>query len=238
MKIMKIRALSAVFFLLIISLPAGAEELTMVPSVGYGFSSFHFLSSTGRDDRARFSIVDFALTAAYARFYVRVNAEVPMGQEITTSGTDIRQFQREDYSVAAGYGVLDNLSIFGGFSSGKTSIITYTAASTVYTRHTDNGPFIGASYNYDVGDNASIGLSLAYAFMNGSYSRFVAGTGLTDDESGNTSGLSMGITWSDSYRDKATYYLSYKYKSYNSVLETRSIGKIFNIFTFGFIFPI
>lgn len=70
MKIMKIRALSfAIFLLIIISLPARAEELTMVPSIGYGFSSFHFLSTTGRDDNARFSIVDFALTAAYKRLY-------------------------------------------------------------------------------------------------------------------------------------------------------------------------
>lgn len=161
-----------------------------------------------------------------------------MSQEITTSGTDVRQFQREDYSVTTGYGLLDNLSVFGGISSGKTSIVTFTGSSTVYTRHADNGPFIGASYNYDVGDSASIRLDLAYAFMNGSYSRFVAGAGPGTTESGNTSGLSAGITWSDSYREKATYYLSYKYKSYNSTLVTRSIDKQFNIFTFGFIFPI
>ena len=233
---MKNKTLSAIFFLSTLSLPTSAAELTLVPSIGFGFSSLNFQPTSGLVDKARFSIVDFALTAAYERYYVRINAEVPLGQETTSSGGIIRQFQREDFGLAVGYILPANFSVFGGISSGKTSIVTYNGTDIIYTRHEDRGPFVGINYNYSVDDNAAISLSLAYAFMDGSYSRFVAG-GTSTAETGKTSGLSMGVTWSDRYRNEATYYLSYKYKSYNSVLQTRSINKIFNILTLGFIFP-
>jgi len=62
--------------------------------------------------------------------------------------------------------------------------------------------------------------------------------GVSTTESGKTSGFSLGVTWSDTYKKKLNYYVSYKQKNYNTDLTTISIDKKFNIVTFGFVFPI
>lgn len=241
---MKIRALSTVFLLLFISLPAGAAELTVVPSIGYGFSSLKFTRSVGGEDASRFSVIDMGLTVAYERYYVRIGAEVPLGEEYTYGPALIRQFKREDYGISVGYYALENLSLFGGYSYGKTSIISFDGGGglppyPVYTQHLDSGLYLGANYSFYVGKTGTIGLNLAYASMDGSL--IVQDSdpgGVSTRENGKTAGYSFGLTWSDTFKDKLTYYISYKQKSYKTDLVTNSIDKNFNIATIGVVFPI
>lgn len=226
------------------SLSANAQGITVVPSIGYGMSTLKFDRSVGESDVSRFSMVDFALTAAYKRFYIRANTEVPMGEEYTYGPALIRQFKREDFGVAAGYYFFNTFSVFGGYSYGKTSIITFDGASAtpfsaIYTQHRDAGPFIGANYSIYIGKRGSIGINAAYAFMDGAL--IVQNSdpgGVSTNESGTTSGFSLGLSWSDTLKNKATYYVAYKFKSYKTELTTISINKNFNIISMGFVFPI
>jgi len=244
MRIMKIRAFSTVFLLLIISLPAGAAELSVVPSIGYGISSLKFNRAVGGEDASRFSVVDMGLTVAYNRIYARVGAEVPLGEEYTYGPALIRQLKREDYGISVGYYVRENLSVFGGYSYGKTSIISFDGGGglppfPVYTQHLDSGPYLGANYSFYVGKTGTIGLNLAYASMDGSLIIQDSDPGgVSTVENGKTTGYSFGITWSDTFKDKLTYYVSYKQKSYKTDLVTNSIDKNFNIATIGVVFPI
>lgn len=241
---MKIRALSTFLFLAIFSLPALGEDITLVPSIGYGMSNLKFTRSVGGEDASRFNVVDLGMTVAYKRFYIRGSAEIPLGEEYTYGPALIRQVKREDYGYAVGYYVFDTLSVFGGYSYGKTSIISFDGGGglppyPVYTQHLDEGMYLGANYSIYVGKSGTIGFNLAYADMDGKM--IVQDSdpgGVSSEETGKTTGYSLGVTWSDTLKDKATYYVSYKQKSYKTDLVTISIDKAFNIFTFGFVFPI
>jgi hypothetical protein len=223
MKIMKIRVLSTFLFLSVLSVSSHGADITLVPSIGYGMSNLKFTRSVGGED---------------------ASAEIPLGEEYTYGPALIRQVKREDYGYSVGYYVLETLSVFGGYSYGKTSIISFDGGGglppyPVYTQHLDEGIYIGANYSIYVGKTGTIGLNLAYADMDGKY--IVQDSdpgGVSSSETGKTSGYSFGITWSDTIKNKTTYYVSYKQKSYKTDLVTISIDKAFNIFTFGFVFPI
>lgn len=243
-------ALSAFLGLLFLApscaLYAAEKKITLVPSIAYGLSALNFVSSTGGTDKSRFNTVNFALTVARDRLYLRINSEIPMGNEFTYGNNIVRQFKREDFGFSVGYYLLDNLSLFGGISYGKTSIISFDGSNStaypVYTQHMDTGPFAGINYNVYLGDTSSISLSLAYAAMSGTYvvedTDPLNGGGGDVTDSGSTTGYSLGLTWSDTFRGKANYFLSYKYKNYNTVLTGLSITKGFNVFSLGFVFPI
>jgi len=223
---------------------ASAAELTMVPSIGYGESNLNFSRSTGESDDSRFNIIDLGMTASYGRYYMKFSTELPLGEEYTYGPAIIRQFKREDFGFTAGYYLRDNLSLFGGYAYGKTSIITFdggggTPPYPVYTQHRDTGPFIGANYSLFIGKTGTLGLNLAYADMDGLL--IVQDSdpgGISNSESGKTTGFSLGATWSDTYKDKLTYYVAYKRKNYKTDLVTQSVDKTFDIFSFGFVFPI
>ena len=241
---MKIRALLGVILFFVAALPASGKELTMVPSVGYGISSLTFTRSTGDVDASRFNVIDLGMTASYDRFYMKLSGELPLGEEYTYGPSLIRQLKREDFGLSAGYYVSDNLSVFGGYAYGKTSIISFDGGGglppyPVYTQHRDQGMFAGANYSFFVGKTGTLGLNVAYADMDG---RLIVQDsdpgGVSTTESGKTSGFSLGVTWSDTYKKKLNYYVSYKQKNYNTDLTTISIDKKFNIVTFGFVFPI
>ena len=241
---MKIRVLTTSLFLVLVSLPALGAEITLVPSIGYGMSNFKFTRSVGGEDLSRFNVIGLGMTAAYKQFYVRGSAEIPIGEEYTYGPALIRQVKREDYGYSVGYYVLETLSVFGGYSYGKTSIISFDGGGAlppypVYTQHLDEGMYIGANYSLYVGKTGTIGFNLAYADMDGKYIIQDSDPGgVSSTETGKTSGFSLGVTWSDTINKKATYYVAYKQKSYKTDLVTISIDKAFNIFTFGFVFPI
>lgn len=241
---MKIRTLSIAILPLLYSLSAGAADLTVVPSIGYGVSSLTFTRSVGGEDASRFNIIDLGLTVAYDRLYAKVSAEIPLGEEYTYGPALIRQFKREDYGISGGYYVLDNLSVFGGYAYGKTSIISFDGGGglppfPVYTQHLDSGFYLGANYSFFIGKTATIGVNFAYASMDGSLIiQDSDPSGVSTTETGKTTGYSIGFTWSDTIKNKFNYYISYKLKSYKTDLVTNSIDKNFNIVTFGAVFPI
>ena len=189
---MKIRALFAVFMLFTISLPASGEDVIFVPSIGYGMSDFKFTRSGGGQDASRFNIIDVGLTAAYKRFYIRGYAEIPMGEEYTYGPALIRQVKREDYGYSIGYYLLENLSVFGGYSYGKTSIIALSSGAPVYTQHLDSGIYIGANYSIYLGKTGSVGLNLAYADMDGKLTVLNTASPPSSEANGKTRGISFG----------------------------------------------
>lgn len=234
---MKFKTLLTGLILLLCATTSNADELNIVPSIGFG-QSFLSFKRTGLVDESRFNIVDLGLSASYGAYYLKVNTEMPLGQVYTASASAIRQYKREDFGATAGYYLNDNLSVFGGYAYGKTSVITNEPSNTVYTEHQDGGPFVGINYSLFLGKTGTLGLNLAYAYEDGSLK--VVNTDSTPDtsESGRTDGYSLGATWTDTYKDKLTYYVGYKWKRYNTNLVGGTIKKTFDIFTFGFIFPI
>lgn len=220
--------------------PVAAGELTFVPSVGYGVSNLDFSRSTGESDDTRFNMIDLGLTASYDNYYLKLSGEMPLGEEFTAAPGLVRQIKREDFGVSLGYYLTDKASLFGGYSYGKTSIITNNISSyAIYTQHRDHGLFVGGSYSVFVGKTGSLSFNLAYADMFGLLTvEDTNPAGSDSSNAGKTNGFSLGVTWSDTYKDKLTYYLAYKRKDYFSNLGPVSVNKNFEIVTFGFIFPV
>lgn len=235
-----IRKIIPVLFILLSLTPsARGEDFTIIPSIGFGFSDLEFKRSFGSSDNSRFNTFELALTGTYKRSYVRVNAEIPLSTEFTHNPGLVRETQRQDYGVALGYYVSDNVSIFGGYSTGRTSIVTFIGQYALYTEHRDKGPFFGANYSFYIGDKATLAFNLAYASMDGEL--IVESTdplGPRGTLSGDTKGYSFSATWSDKFKNKANYYISYKIKEYETDLPGVTIDKSFKILTLGFLFPL
>ena len=234
---MKTRTLLISILLLLCTTTTRAAELTMVPSIGFGESFLKFSRSTGEVDDSRFNIVNLGLTASYGDAYLKVDTDIPFGDAYSNGPNLIRQFKREDFGATAGVYVTEQLSLFGGYAYGKTSIVTIKPGSTVYTEHQDTGPYIGANYSLYLGKSGSLGLNVAYADESGLLAVNTIG-GANVKQTGKTTGYSVGATWTDTYKNKLTYYVGYKWKRYRTELPSTSIDKTFDIFTFGFVFPI
>ncbi len=74
--------------------------------------------------------------------------------------------------------------------------------------------------------------------MSGAYLREDLNVGGDIYESGSTTGFSFGLTWSDTFRGKANYFVAYKMKNYSATLTIQNITNNFNIFSLVFVFPI
>ena len=219
---------------------ARASDLVLVPSVGYGLSTLKFNRSTAVEDKSSFNTVDLGLTAAYKRFYLRFNTEMPLTADYIYGSSLIRQIKREDWGLVGGFYLLDSLSLFTGISYGSTAIIDLAGAAPVatYTRHTDTGPFIGANYQFNIGKQSTIGLNVAFAVMNGELAVNATDGSVNTKDTGTTGGFSLGASWNSKYRDAANYYVALKLKSYKSELTSLTIQKDISILSFGVVFPL
>jgi len=236
---MKIKFLPLALLLVFYSFPATAAELVFVPSIGFGESYLNFSRSTGEVDDSRFNIVSLGMTASYGNYYLKVDSDIPMGDAFSNAPGQIRQFKREDFGATAGYYINDHFSVFTGYAYGKTSIVTIKTGSQVYTEHQDAGPYIGANYSVFLGKTGTLGLNVAYADESGLLTvNQIGGSNIT--QTGSTTGYSVGATWTDIYKNKLTYYFGYKWKRYTTDLAggAASVKKTFDIFTFGFVFPV
>jgi hypothetical protein len=221
------------------STPALASDWTIVPSVGYGLTSLKFNRSTATQDQSSFNTLDLGFTAARKRFYLRINTEIPLTADYIYGSSFIRQVKREDVGLVAGYSLFNSLSVFTGISYGKTSIIDTqnTSPTAVYTQYIDSGPFLGTNYRRDIGKKSSISLNVAFALMGSSLLvKDNAGT-VPIDDTGTTSGFSLGVSWNSRIHDKGSYFVSLRLKDYRSELNTLSVRKDISVLSFGFVFP-
>jgi len=219
---------------------AHASDLVLVPSIGYGLSTLKFNRSTAVEDKSSFNTVDLGLTAAYKRFYVRFNTEMPLTSDYNYGSSLIRQVKREDWGMVGGFYLLDSLSLFTGVSYGKTSIIDLKGSPVVgtYTTYTDTGPFIGANYQFNIGKQSTIGLNVAFAVMNGELAVNSTDGSVNTKDTGTTGGFSLGASWNSKYGESANYYVALKLKSYKSELTSLTIQKDISILSFGVVFPL
>lgn len=250
------RAAAAIGLMTIVHSGAGAQEISIVPAVGIGRSSMDFRSSVGERDKATFNVLEMSLTAAYKGVYLRASTELPLGESYAHGPALVRQFKRDEASLTLGWfplntfavsdklSALRGLSIFTGYLSSRTSIVSFDGGAglppyAVYTEHLDEGVYYGLGYSYRLRDFGSLSVNVARANMDGSLRVEPSAPGfVSTHETGTTKGLSYGLSWTGSIRDKATYYLSWRKRSYTTELVTISIDKDFQVMSAGFIFPL
>jgi hypothetical protein len=100
--------------------------------------------------------------------------------------------------------------------------------------YSESGPFIGASYAFEVADYGSLSLSLAYASMDGEFrdnandpdNAFQDENGAANfvafHYSGDSVGTSIAATWTGSLGDRAGYFFDVRRQSYSMDAEDQT----------------
>lgn len=155
------------------------------------------------------------------------------GREITEKLDDL-ELQHYDYALSLGYSPTPNWSIFAGYKGGKTdweqdyfytgpvSINDEIFPSTLRTdsdgEFEQNGPFVGASYNFLVGSGA-LTFKVAYAYLDGDFKRTNRISGDINDEvvvklDGNSDAFSFGVSWTQPINENLGYSLGLNLQQY------------------------
>lgn len=156
-----------------------------------------------------------------------VDSSVPLTQGNTSLATDV---DREDYSVVFGYKLSEMVSVFAGYMSGKTELVPdscegcdnpasemrYDGFGEYKQEYKEDGLFGGVSLGWNV-EPGRIGLSLAYATMDGSYSdNYVDVNGPAKfNFEGDSEGLSAALSWTAPLTDRIFYFLDARIQKYS-----------------------
>ena len=123
-------------------------------------------------------------------------------------------WDREEYSASIGYAVTDNFALYAGYRFSDTEFedegeITQTTLTPEpqsnpfnVSRQNDvelDGPFVGGTYSYQIGDTGSIGLNLAITTVEGEFGQTTRVSGfpepIVQTSTGDAVATSIGMSW-------------------------------------------
>jgi hypothetical protein len=132
------------------------------------------------------------------------------------------EVDREDYRFIFGYSVSKQLSFFGAYISGKTSLLPdvcdgCTNIATIMRNngfgkyeqeYKEDGFFVGAGYSVPV-NSGDLSLSLSYAFMDGQFKdNFINTSGPAGfNYEGDATGFSTVIEWKAPLFERVDYFV-------------------------------
>lgn len=226
---------SSLSALLLLGATAAQAELGITPRVNLGMMNYSYKltlnSGTWHKAVDTVGILGIGATMAFDRFFVDVYAQQSAdGEDTYNYDLDIphvfnndMEFDREDYAIAVGYAVTQNLSFFGGYKWGTTNFTegfnpAQASPGNQYvqrfeTEFEENGPFIGAALGWPVGKGL-ISLNIAVAMLDADNQQI-----LTEEDgiprnqefvtfTGDSTGVNIGISWRAPITDNLSYSLS------------------------------
>jgi hypothetical protein len=259
-------------FFVFLSQPVLAEddEVSIVGGVAYNLKNEDF-DIAGKPFKPEFVTLEWSVIAAYKSSYVKFSFDQSIKDFATidnapNSGGNIDNqtilFSRKDISLTFGYSVLDNMSIFVGYTRGETSgtgIAGYrfeggiafpddAIISNLSISIKESGPFVGASYSYYLQDSGSFSFSLAYAQLDGEVSILTTATSVANGAvtfdsqvaKGDADGISYSVTWTDQFSEDTLYNISLKTTNYKFDApeipgeDSFDFDDTYNIFSIGF----
>lgn len=150
--------------------------------------------------------------------------------------------KREDQSITVGYNVWDRLNIFVGYLKGETTLnpdplcanpfgncsqanyafLQYYLGQPRYEQvYEEQGPYVGFSYSWQIADLGSLSASYAYADMDGEYTDnandpndIFGGNFRAFDYRGDTTGSSLGLTWTGPLGETSNYFIDLRRQQY------------------------
>lgn len=180
---------------------AGPGNWQFYPNIGIGWNRLKFDRPGGLLE-ADYKTLNVGLTVTYKKLFFSLDGEL-FGKSNFQNDTDFTSLEREDQTLTIG-GVIGQFTVFGGYTEAETK------DDFLGEFHFDEGPFIGAGYDFPIGQSA-LGLSLAYADLDGEI--FEDEVGLI--ESGKTRGLSYRIGFSGPLHKNLGYKVFVRYRSYD-----------------------
>ena len=266
-----IRFLLACFFLSSSQVVlAEDDEVSIVGGVAYNLKNEDFKVGN-KPFKPEFTTLEWSVIAAYKSSYVKFSFDQSIKDHVLidkspNDGGGLSNepffFSREDIGITVGYSVLDNVSLFVGYTRGETSVVSTGGFRSqedigfgaddylvnIQAKVLEQGPFIGASYSYYLRDSGSFSFSAAYAQLDGEFAFKNSFTSLTDGSvvieelllKGDASGFSFSIVWTDQFSEDMLYNIGLKTTRYEFDAPLAPNGDDFDfndnyeIFSIGF----
>ncbi|MGB5396422.1 MAG: hypothetical protein WBN96_04685 [Gammaproteobacteria bacterium] len=168
-----------------------------------------------------FITLDLSLTGTLDRYFVTINNEFSIKDDIETDPNGLIFYSREDINITIGYS-LDQFTVFGGFRSGDTNA-NYTANNSAFGT-TSDGYYIGASKSYFFDGWGNFSGSIAVATLDGEVSlsepfvdtsAFVVGTPPPSAIKGSAVGVSLALGWSGQVSADTIYNIDLKINQFD-----------------------
>lgn len=192
---------------------AAAGDSGFTTSVGLGWNNLEFKLANDEDVTARYATLNLGLTGQFGTFYGNLSGELfgaDNQEKFNGAEKEITSVERQDLTLTFGFLPMKGLSVFAGYTVGEMK------DDFNGNFHEDKGPFIGAGYSFAI-QNSSLGLTLAYANLDGEIRTdgAVPGSDPIPTASGDTTGISLGVTWSGPYRGDIGYLIGLRLRRYD-----------------------
>lgn len=220
---------------------ARAADITVVGGIDFGFKKLHLDTGGGANVfNPGFNTINPSIALGYKSFYAILSYDTSISAEpgIGDSGpsADVLDFSRTDATVTLGYRLNDAFSLFAGYTRVADHFVeTRTSGGNLLVDtidYTENGPFAGVAYTKRF-EKGNLGLSLGYAKLDGTLSIAVHPFGSLGDVSGDTVGLSYGVTWSGTLTGSLGYRVGIKGTRYEMNESTANITERYTNFFVG-----
>ena len=205
---------------LLYGVSANVHAIDFVTKVAVGNKSSELIIRD-RSFNPSFITLDLSLTGTLDRYFVTLNNEFSIKDDIETDPNGLIFYSREDLNITFGYS-LDQFTVFGGFRSGETDA-NYTANNSAFGT-TSEGYYIGASKSYFFEDRGSLSGSIAIATLDGEVSlsepfvdtsAFVVGAPPPSNIKGSAVGLSVSLGWSGQISPDTLYNIDLKINQFD-----------------------
>jgi hypothetical protein len=201
---------------------ADSDDLTVVGGMDFGFKKLHLDTGSGAGVfNPSFVTINPNLTLAYKSFYASLSYDKSISAEQETGATSgtatVTNYSRKDSTFTLGYRLNSSFNLFAGYTEGVNRFVATTAAVVLIvtdTTYTEKGPFAGASYTKAFGDKGNLGLSIAYGRLNGDLKIDVQPGSGSARFTGDTKGLSYGLSWSGPLTGSLSYRVALKETRY------------------------
>ncbi len=217
--------------------------LNLIPQLGIQIKNLNFeqklndappsdtLKNAKGDFSANIPVLSASVTVVHERLFGSLKYETGLSEVSASSDVPFTDadsdITREDFSITLGGKVWKDLSIFYGYMSGETEIEPEPVAGNLSDDHVgrsgqyrqtykESGLYIGASYGWRINTMGTLSASLAYADMGGTYKdNYAAVANQNFKYEGESTGLSIGATWSAPINDQFGYYVDFRRQAYS-----------------------
>jgi len=210
-----------IFFLLpVVVFTQSAQAIEFVGKISIGSKSSELIIRD-RSFNPDFITLDLSLTGTIDRYFLTINNENSIKDDIETDPNGLIFYSREDLNVTFGYS-FDIVTAFIGYRKGDTNA-NFTANNSSFGT-TSQGYYVGVNKSYHFGDKSSLSGSFAVANLKGEASlsepfvdtsAFVVGATPPGAIRGSAIGFSVGISWQVQTSADTIYNIDYKINQFN-----------------------
>lgn len=177
----------------------------------------HSFEIKGNKLEPEFTTLDLNLALIHQGFYLRANYDQSLRDEVDNYRGSLFFSSRKDYGFTLGYNIAKNLSLFLGQQTGITEMANAnlgSASDNFVTTFRFVGPYAGLSYSIPFKSH-SLGISLAYADMEGTVTIEDPAAGQRTKQEGDTVGLSYSVQLSGPFSQDMGYSVYAKINKYD-----------------------